>query len=771
MDSETQQAFKDSARDLIARGDVARRRAALLAGNGALDRDAWKQMAEAGWTAMLIPEQSGGLGLGVPEVIAIAEEAGRAALPEPFVAAAVLTGAVLAAVSEHGAAQALIEAVGSGESVVGIAWQHGIGQLEPSADSPTRYRRDGDTIVLDGTLHFVAPLVGADGWVVLANGSEGLMLVWLAADTSGIELKGSRGIDGASLGTLHLQRCTVQATQVLMEGEEVLDTLAQALDIARIAQAAELLGIARAALEATIDYTCTRVQFGRAIGSFQALQHRLVDGYIQTELAAAALRDAAAADRQVRSELASSASRAKARSAQAALWVTRLAVQLHGAIGYTEEGPIGPWLKRAIALSAWLGNERAHRARYCRLRPAGRQMRRDATGTTPPTDFPRDADWDAMPEAQFRRMVRAFFSAHYPEALRYFPRRLHWNEIAPWYRTLSEQGWIAPAWPKEFGGMALPPDKLIAWIEEQELFGVGRPPDQGLIMLGPILIRYGSDAQRAQYLPKILSGEHVWAQGYSEPNAGSDLASLRTRALLDGDSFIVSGQKTWSTLAQDATHMFMLVRTDNSGRKQEGISFLLVDLKSPGVTVRPIRTIAGDEEFCEVFFDDVRVPKGNLVGELHRGWDIAKQLLGFERLFSGSPKHSQHALAQLRELAESRGLLADPAWADAYASAQLDVADLVSAYGGFADTVKRGETLPVEVSWLKIWATETHERVAMLLNEAAAESAMCEQAVSTGSQPVHIHAPLFNAMAAKIFSGSNEIQRNILARQVLRLPV
>ena len=226
-----------------------------------------------------------------------------------------------------------------------------------------------------------------------------------------------------------------------------------------------------------------------------------------------------------------------------------------------------------------------------------------------------------MSDAEFRQMVRAFFEQHYPPHLRHMPYRVHWDDIKAWYFTLARQGWIAPAWPKAFGGMALPPDKLIAFIEEQEQYGVARPPDQGLIMLGPLLIRFGTRAQQERYLPKILSGEHVWCQGYSEPNAGSDLASLRTEAILDGDDFVVSGQKTWTTLAQDATHIFMLVRTDKTVKKQEGISFLLADLASPGITVRPIENIAGDEEFCEVFFDQVRVPRANLVGEVNQGWN------------------------------------------------------------------------------------------------------------------------------------------------------
>ena len=164
-----------------------------------------------------------------------------------------------------------------------------------------------------------------------------------------------------------------------------------------------------------------------------------------------------------------------------------------------------------------------------------------------------------------------------------------------WYLTLSRQGWIAPAWPKEYGGMGLPPDKLIAYIEESERWGVARPPDQGLVMIGPILMRFGTDEQRERFLPKILSGEHVWARATRSRTPAPTSRRLRTEAVLDGDDFVVNGQKTWTTLGPTRTHMFMLVRTDKTVKKQAGISFLLVDLKTPGITVRPIRNIAGDE--------------------------------------------------------------------------------------------------------------------------------------------------------------------------------
>jgi len=509
------------------------------------------------------------------------------------------------------------------------------------------------------------------------------------------------------------------------------------------------------------------VQFGKPIGSFQALQHRLVDGLIQVELADACLRDGLATVDDA--GLPGVASRVKARCAHAATEMTRMAIQLHGAIGTTNEYDIGLYFKRAMTLASRWGNAAAHRRRFAQLalQSAPRESGAVARETT---EFPNDLDWAGMPEAEFRQRVRALFATHYPPHRRFMPYRQTWAESREWYLTLSRLGWIAPAWPREHGGMGLPADKLIAYIEESEAWGVARPPDQGIVMVGPILMRFGTEAQRRRFLPKILAGEHVWTQGYSEPNAGSDLAAVRTEAVPDGDHFVVNGQKTWTTWGADGTHMFMLVRTDMTVKKQAGISFLLVDLKSPGVTVRPIRNIAAEQEFCEVFFDDVRVPRENLVGELNQGWTVAKALLGFERLFTGSPKHSQHTLHQVEKLARQRGLFDDAAFVARFAELQLDTADLGAAYSVYAELAKRGQPIPPGISMLKVWSTETYERLALLLIESAQDYGALRDHCKSDEIDMHVVAPLFNALGAKIFAGSNEIQRNILAKAVLELP-
>lgn len=768
VDHDLIEEIRDSARDFLQRRDQRQRKRAETPP----DRDYWREIAAVGWLGMSVPETLGGLGLGWRAMAAVLEEAGRAQLPEPLVGAGVLPAALLARIAPVDAARrdALLQAVCAGETLLGLAWQETEGQLE-AGEAATAFgvsviEREG-AYVLNGEKRHVVPGAGVDGWLVTADGERGTALFFVAAGTPGVTAQVHARADGAAACHLAIESAVVPA-DALLARDGVLDAVDEALDLGRLMQSAELVGVARQVLADSVAYLNTRQQFGRPLASFQALQHRLVDAAMQVELASNSLLDALDTlaaqpdDATLRKTLAS---RAKARAARAGLEAARLAIQLHGAIGYTEECDVSLYFRSALHLAAWLGNAAAHRQRYGAL-AALPAPGADDDDATPITDFPREADWNGMPEADFRRLVRGFFRAHYPEHLRHAPWRLHWDEIKDWYFTLSRQGWIAPSWPREHGGMALSPARQIAFIEEAERHGVARAPDQGLVMLGPILIRHGTEEQRARFLPGILSGEAVWAQGYSEPNAGSDLASLRCEALVDGDDLIVSGQKTWSTLAQDATHMFMLVRTDKTVKKQAGISFLLVDLASPGVSRRPIRTLSGHEEFCEVFFDQVRVPRANLVGELNAGWGIAKALLGFERLFSGSPKHANHALQQIFSIARQRGLLADPAFADRLAELRLDAADLTAMYSVFAELAKAGRPLPPELSLLKVWATETHERLGALLIQIAEEYGGAAMRLGYGNGQVHALAPYVNALAATIFSGTNEIQRNIYAKQL-----
>lgn len=378
-------------------------------------------------------------------------------------------------------------------------------------------------------------------------------------------------------------------------------------------------------------------------------------------------------------------------------------------------------------------------------------------------------DWNAMDNDSFRAQVRDFYVRNYPPKLRNIWRYLTWAETSDWWAALYQRGWAAPSWPKEHGGMGLDATKQLIFHEER--LDVSRGPDfGGISMLGPVLIEFGTEQQKRDYLPRILSGEHRWAQGYSEPGAGSDLAAVRTEGVIDGDAFVVNGQKIWTSWALSCTHIFALVRTDKSVKKQEGISMLLIDLTAPGVTVRGIPNLSGHEAFCEVFFDNLRVPRANLVGALNQGWTISKAIVAFERLLVGNPKHCLFALERLRAIGEAHGLMQDAGFMDRFTQLRLDVEDLGATYERFCDIVRRGGKLPPEVSMLKLWATETVKRISEAMLEAAQGLGGTQGERVFDGVPTDALGVYYIARPTTIGGGSSEIQRGIISKFVLELP-
>jgi alkylation response protein AidB-like acyl-CoA dehydrogenase len=378
-------------------------------------------------------------------------------------------------------------------------------------------------------------------------------------------------------------------------------------------------------------------------------------------------------------------------------------------------------------------------------------------------------DLNELDDRTFRTVVRRWVEQNYPPEIRSPPKRLHWRDSKVWYMKLAERGWLAPGWPREHGGMGLSAAKQLIMLEEYERHGVSRSNDHGIVMLGPLLIKYGTEAQKKHFLPKILSGEHIWCQGYSEPNAGSDLASLRTEAVLDGDAWVINGQKTWTTLGLDANWIFLLARTDKAAKKQQGISFLLVPMDAPGITARPIINLDMHDEFCEVFFDHVRVPRDHLVGEVNQGWTMAKALLGFERIMLGSPKQSSYALARLKVLAERMGVADEPTFKDRYTSLRLDLEDHNALYQTYAEILRRDEPLGADVSLLKIHQGELFQRITELMLEIAGENAGLLEPME-GNRELNPAGLFLQARPVTIYGGSSEIQRNIIAQAVLELP-
>ena len=379
-------------------------------------------------------------------------------------------------------------------------------------------------------------------------------------------------------------------------------------------------------------------------------------------------------------------------------------------------------------------------------------------------------------EAAFQREVQGFLAAELPQELSDKVRsgaELSGADYQRWHDILNARGWLGGIWPKEFGGQGWSPVKAHIFEEACGLAFAPRLIPFGLKMLGPVLMKFGSSEQQAEYLPRILDGRDWWCQGYSEPGAGSDLASLKCRADRDGDSYIVNGQKTWTSYGQYANRIFCLLRTRQDGKPQEGISFVLIDLDTPGIEMRPIRLIEGGTEVNEVFFTDVRVPARNLVGEENQGWTIAKYLLGHERTNLAMTGLSGAALDRLKALAGKmhrggRRLDLDPIFAARMAEAEIElealrISNLRMLAGGGAPMQ--------EASMLKIKGTQIRQKINALSRQALGPAAAPFPSEELGGNlspapegHAHEAASHFNNRKVSIYGGSNEIQRNILAK-------
>nr|WP_070959736.1 acyl-CoA dehydrogenase family protein [Hyphomonas sp. Mor2] len=390
-------------------------------------------------------------------------------------------------------------------------------------------------------------------------------------------------------------------------------------------------------------------------------------------------------------------------------------------------------------------------------------------------------------EVAFRAEVRAFIEENYPDELKEFANRedLTKDQFLAWHRVLGKKGWAAPAWPEQYGGTGWTSTQRYIWSEENARVDALMPLPFGVSMVGPVIYTFGNEEQKARYLPKILAGEEWWCQGYSEPGAGSDLASLKTTAVRDGDHYVINGQKTWTTLAQHADWGFFLCRTDpDAAKPQEGISFILVDMNTPGIEVRPIITIDGGHEVNEVWLTDVRVPVENRVGEENQGWTYAKFLLAHERSGIAGVARSKRGIERLRNIASTEVLDGEPLINDDSFSrkiSQLEI-DLTALEFTELRTLAResaGKGPGPESSILKVKGTEIQQRLTELTLEAVGTYGAPDvrgfpedgtNEFPIGPDYAHNSAPnYFNFRKTSIYGGSNEIQRNIITKMILGL--
>jgi alkylation response protein AidB-like acyl-CoA dehydrogenase len=386
-----------------------------------------------------------------------------------------------------------------------------------------------------------------------------------------------------------------------------------------------------------------------------------------------------------------------------------------------------------------------------------------------------------LDEQAFREEIRSWVRVHLPTDISrkvHGAMRLSRDDMQRWAKILGQKGWLGYGWPKEFGGPGWNAVQKHLFEEECALAGAPRIVPFGPVMVAPVIMTFGSPEQQQRFLPGIASGEVWWSQGYSEPGAGSDLAGLKTRAERVGDKYIVNGQKTWTTLGQYGEWIFCLVRTDPEAKKQQGISFLLIDMKSPGITVRPIIMLDGEHEVNEVFFDNVEVPAENLIGEENKGWTYAKHLLAHERTNIADVNRAKRELERLKRIAKAEGVWDDVRFRDQIALLEVDIVALEMLVLRVLSAEKSGKN-PLDIAGLlKIRGSEIQQRYTELMMLAAGPFSLpfIHEAMEAGWQGdfpggVVAHAPLassyFNMRKTTIYGGSNEVQRNIVAQTIL----
>lgn len=381
----------------------------------------------------------------------------------------------------------------------------------------------------------------------------------------------------------------------------------------------------------------------------------------------------------------------------------------------------------------------------------------------------------------FRDEVREFFATHYTQDLR---DRIADDDtfkeaVTEWQKKLHKQGWVAPGWPAEYGGTGWNPTQKFIYDSERAAAGVRDVIPFGLTMVAPVIYTFGTPEQKEEFLPKILATDIWWCQGYSEPGAGSDLASLKTKAEVDGDDYVVNGTKVWTTVAQHADWIFCLVRTSSEGKRQQGISFLLIDMKTPGITVNPIVTIDNHHSLNEVIFDNVRVPIANRIGEENKGWTYAKALLAHERTGIAGVSDSKRNLKEVREFAAKeinggKSLLEEPSFQKRLSDIEIDLMALEYTELRVLATVAAGGAPGAESSMLKIKGTEMQQAIQILRMEVAAYYQGVLPNDLSKEQLGHdfgsdARQSYMYGRAATVYGGSNEIQRNVIAKAVLGL--
>jgi alkylation response protein AidB-like acyl-CoA dehydrogenase len=708
----------------------------------------WRSLAETGLLGIAVPERFGGSGAGPVEQAIVCEELARELAPTPYFATACLAAGALLSSGDETACDELLPGLVAGDRTATFTVSRGTAH------------RNGDGWRVDAQLRHVPDGVDADLLLLIADTADGATL-FAVTEPDTVHRERLQTLD-ATRPLAHVRLAAAPARAVGTPGDG--DRIASEVRLRATALlAAEQAAIAGQCVELTRRYLLDRRQFGRPIGAFQALKHRLADAAVRAELASSsawyAIRCLAAANAADAAGFAAGV--AAAHCGDAALQNAAEMIQLHGGIGYTWEHSAHLYLRRAKADQHLIDTPATHRARL------GERVAHE------PADAPAETVEHA-PGSPVTAELREWLTEHLtaeviaadgPAA----PGEKYPEERRDFYRRLGEAGWATPTWAEADGGRGLSPEAGGTVIEELRRRGADRPEEDfvGVWLAGPTIAQWGTDAQRATYLRPLALGEHRWCQLFSEPGAGSDLASLSTSAVpIDGDRWLVNGQKIWSSFADTADFGLLMARTDPGLPKHSGITYFLLDMRTPGVEVRPLRQMTGDAEFNEVFLTDVEVPDSARLGPRGAGWKVAISTLMQERnSLTGSPVVGPGIADALIAEAVAAGAWSNPDVRDRLQHLLIDERALQAAT--MRASVTPGRDPGAIDSVRKLVSAELHERTGRIRVDIGPDNTLGWPA----DEPMPAGTRSFLEMKKYcIAGGTSEIQRNIIAERVLGLP-
>jgi len=740
----------------IHREDVA---AQADAPTASLDRGLWEEMASLGWTGLGLRESQGGAALPLVERVVLFEELGRRLATVPFFSSVAL---VTPCVIEN---DELARRVAEGLSVVTLAWAEGSSTSLVPAKVTTAAHRQGDAINLTGVKVRVPDADVADEIIVSALSDEGVALYLIRCDDAGVTRHPEPTVDGTRrLSTLELH--DVPAT-LLVGPSRTPEVLVRVARESSVALSFEALGVADEVLRDAVAYATARQQFGKAIGSFQAVAAPLADRYVAIELARALAEWAAVAcDRDEDADVAVAA--AKAACADAAVRTVEVAIQVSGAIGFTWEHHYHRYLRRALWIDQFEGSSSTQRARV-------------ASALLDDHRTPKVVElFDVEEVAAFRASSRDWIEENLPTEARGLglvsPLETYEVIKERWQHLMNETGLLVAHWPVEFGGRAESALHTAIFREE----AIKSHPrvshgDGGSDLVAPLLMEYGTEEQKRRFLGPIRLETEFWAQGFSEPDAGSDLASLKTRAVREGDHWVLNGQKTWSTYAPVAEWLFVLARTDPEASRHRGISCFVVNAKAPGVEIRAIRDIAGTDEFGEVFFTDVRVEETDVLGPVNQGWSVAVMTLAIERVIESCEDIGELDFMMDRLLDCLTGWCDEASHYAESGDVRQQVATLWSQLQGVRLVQYRcllalemSPVPPPESEILKLAWSEVSQQVARLAYSLFGPLSNTSPQATTVARFWEFWYMMSRSVT--IYAGTSEILRSVVAERILGLP-